>query len=120
MAPIAREIGVKVTEAGTRDVPLLDEKAVLPMRSSPKSRDGRSSSRNFDGSLKDALVPDQRTSAYARPSARSGMLGNLLPGNFDGVFDAVQDLEISRVDISSLSFRCHHRRSALHTNIPCA
>lgn len=65
--------------------------------------------------------PPRRRARVARARARLRTAERiLLPGDFDRVFDAVQDLEISRVDVSSLSFRCHHRRSALHANIPCA
>lgn len=78
MAPIAREVGFKMTEAGTRDVPLLDEKAVAPDEVLAEVGGRKVLESDFRWFLKDAVVPEQRTSAYARPSARSGMLGSYL------------------------------------------
>jgi peptidyl-prolyl cis-trans isomerase C len=78
MTPLWLEVGFKLTEAGKRDVPLLDESAVAPDEILAEVGGKPVSEADFRWFLKDALMPRQRTSAYSRPDARQGMLSSYL------------------------------------------
>ncbi len=78
MTPIQQEVGLHVTDAGQREAPLLDEKAV-PQDEVLAVVGGRPIlESDFRWFLKDALVPEQRASAYSRPGARQNMLSSYL------------------------------------------
>jgi len=78
LAPIAEEVGLRWREAGKRDASLLDEKAVAPGEVLAEVGGRRIREEDFRWFLEDALMPEQRTAAYARPGARRGMLRSFL------------------------------------------
>ncbi len=78
LAPIAEEAGLKWTAAGKRDAFLLDEKAIAPGEVLAEVGGRKIREADFRWFLKDALMPEQRKAAYARPGARLGMLRSFL------------------------------------------
>jgi parvulin-like peptidyl-prolyl isomerase len=78
MTPIWEEVGFKLREAGTRDGFLLDENAVAPEEVLAEVGGKNVLESDFRWFLKDALIPQQRMSAYSRPGARQGMLSSFL------------------------------------------
>jgi hypothetical protein len=78
MTPIWEEVGFRPREAAERDVPLLDEQAVAPEEILAEVGGKKILEADFRWFLKDALIPQQRASAYSRPGARQGMLSSFL------------------------------------------
>jgi peptidyl-prolyl cis-trans isomerase C len=78
MTPIREEVGLKPRDAAERDVFLLDENAVAPGEVLAEIGGKQILESDFRWFIKDALLPDQRTSAYSRPGARRGMLSSFL------------------------------------------
>ncbi len=78
MAPLRQEIGFELTEAGRRDLPLLDETAVAPQEVLARVAKKPIHEEDFRWFLQDALIPSQRPTAYSRPGARPAMLSSYL------------------------------------------
>jgi hypothetical protein len=78
LSPIREEVGLQITEAGRRDGFLLDETLVRPDEVLAQFGGRKILESDFRWFLKDALVPEQRTSAYSRPGARQGMRRSFL------------------------------------------
>jgi len=76
--PIAAEVGLKLMDAAKRDAFLLDENAVPPDSVLAEVGGKKILESDFRWFLKDALIPAQRTTAYARPGARQAMLTSFL------------------------------------------
>jgi hypothetical protein len=78
MAPIAREVGFRLREAGKRDALLFDEKAVAPGEVLADVAGRPVLESDFQWFIKDALLPRQRAAAASRPGARQRMLSSFL------------------------------------------
>lgn len=76
--PMAREMGLRLTQAGQRDVPLLDEGAIAgdEVLATMSARTIRES--DFRWFLNDAVPANQRSAVFSRPAARKGWLGTFL------------------------------------------
>lgn len=78
MTPFWNELGFTVTDAGKRDVSLLDEQAVAE-NEVLATVGGRSVlESDFRWFTKDAILPSQRMRAFSRPGARLSMLSSYL------------------------------------------
>jgi hypothetical protein len=76
--PIAREVGLTVTDAGRRDDSLLNEGAVAGSAILAKVAGRKILESDFRWFLKDAVIERQRSFAYSRPGARQSMLAAYL------------------------------------------
>jgi hypothetical protein len=76
--PMAQEMGLRLTQAGQRDVPLLDESAIAgdEVLAVIGARTIRES--DFRWFLNDAVPASQRSTVFSRPGARKGWLGTFL------------------------------------------
>lgn len=78
MAPLAKEVGFRLREAGNRDAFLLDERALPPDAILAEIGGRKILESEFRWFINDALPPQQRMSAASRPGARLSMLGSYL------------------------------------------
>jgi peptidyl-prolyl cis-trans isomerase C len=78
MDPIAREMGLRVTDAGRRDSPLLDETGVAPDAVLAEVAGSKVLESDFRWFLKDAVIASQRAFAFSPPGARQSMLTSYL------------------------------------------
>ncbi len=76
--PMAREVGLQVTDAGRRDLPLLDENAMSDSEVLALIDERRILESDFRWFLKDAFPAGQRTAVFSRPGARGALLASFL------------------------------------------
>jgi len=76
--PMAEEVGLRLTEAAKPDAVLLDASAVPANEVLAVVAGKKILESDFRWFLKDALIPQQRMTAYSRPGARKNMLDSFL------------------------------------------